>query len=138
MMLSRKFKDSFDKVFKTFSNGHLPPADLQDAYKESFDGKLSKEKSINIRDNAVKYFTAAINDEFKKLCDEYEVEDKLLERQTIVNEQKNKPSDSGWRPSGYAESDTFGDRRQTQLNYIRILKDFESELEEQLKLILAL
>uniref|UniRef100_A0AC35G9G7 Uncharacterized protein n=1 Tax=Panagrolaimus sp. PS1159 TaxID=55785 RepID=A0AC35G9G7_9BILA len=133
MYPSRKFKESFNKVLKTYTDLLLPVDDLQEAYNQNFDKPIGKEICKDIRENTIKYFTSTVVEEFNKICDELEVEEKFFKKQNLVAEQKNLLPSSGWRPSGNAEKDTFGDKRQIQLNHIKNLRSLNDELEEHLK-----
>ena len=66
----------------------------------------------------------------------FQIEENLLERQNLIDEQKSRPKGSGWRPTGDALIDTYGDRRETQLEHIAKLKALEAQLQEKLQVSL--
>ena len=63
----------------------------------------------------------------------FQIEEKLLERDTLIKEQSNRRPGSGWRPSGEANIDTYADRRNLRIHHIEDLKKLADELEQQLK-----
>ena len=73
MISAEKFKTSLSKTLETLCDNLLPPSVLRSTHHEIFGVKLSRDKAANVRENAITCFKEAVEDEFKKMCDEMEV-----------------------------------------------------------------
>ena len=73
MISSKNFKNSFDKVINNITEKLILESDLHEMCKDCFDITISNRKCENVRTNAIHHFKVCMANEYKKMCESFEV-----------------------------------------------------------------